>query len=447
LGGADLGGGVAAGGLGLTVPPESYWSMLAEGGGTATDAAAAGAGTVDLGAGATGLNEFGALNGQALASEAGFVPGSFELGTTASGGTAASGLGGGFSLTDAITNPVGKVGSALQRVINGQGTKEDMATLSTAATVAGGAAALGGAVSGGLGGGTTQTSTTNVPGMSAEEKELIGIYTELAKRQLASVDQLQPFQKRLLELSLAELEAQTASDKAVNGAVSPEERAALARDEFDRSKRLGPIQDEILGIQLDTLRRGGAATPEQKAQIAASTDSAIQAGYGDIDMATERGIGLISDELANSRGLRMTDTPILREATLLTRAAGDQKASLSKNLRAGQANAELNYPLGVAQLTSQIGGQQQAIAENAKQFQETLRQRAFENRMKITGQATSTGLGLASTGGGQGSLSALTQSRLAGGTTTTNVDRGIGLAEIGSFASGIGGLMTGLGRL
>jgi hypothetical protein len=361
-----------------------------------------------------------------------------------SGATASGSTSGPFSnIGNMITKPFTSVGN----LISGNGSSDDLKTLGTAASLAGGAAALGGAVSGGLGGSTTQTSTTSVPGMTAEERELIGIYTQLAKRQLSAVDELQPFQKKMLEMSLAEMERQLADDQAISGAITPAERAAAARDEFDRTQRLGPINDEILQMQLDTLRRGGAASPEQKAAIGASTDSAIAAGYGDIDAATGRGIGLIADELSNARGLRLSDSPMSSEAALLSREGLIQKGSLEKNLRANQANAELNYPLGVAQLTSQIGGQQQGIAANAKQFAEELRQRAFQNRMALTNSASSTGLGLASTNGGGGALSALTNQRLAGASTTTNVSRSLGLSDLGNLASGIGGAMSGFSRL
>lgn len=45
--------------------------------------------------GASGMNEFGTMTGQALPSDFNFTPGTFALGTTAAGGTAASALGGG----------------------------------------------------------------------------------------------------------------------------------------------------------------------------------------------------------------------------------------------------------------------------------------------------------------------------------------------------------------
>jgi len=188
----------------------------------------------------------------------------------------------------------------------------------------------------------------------------------------------------------------------MDAAVTPEQRAAAAKSEFERSQRMGPMQDELMQMQLESLRRGGAASPEQIELIKNATDASIAAGSADIDTSTQRGIGLISDELANSRGLRMTDTPILREATLLSRAGMDQKSSLINNLRAGEATARLNLPLAIQQVQSGINLNQQGVAANAQQFAADLKQRAYQNRLALSGQTASGGIGLASVGSGAG---------------------------------------------
>jgi hypothetical protein len=347
---------------------------------------------------------------------------------------------GGTGLPSGLSN----IASAVKRAFTGDGSGSDYATT---LGVVGGGAALASGLSGSFGGGTTQTSSTNVPGMSAEERELIALNAELTRRQLSAIDQLQPFQRQMLEMALAEMQRQQAEDSAVSGAVSPEERAALARDEFQRAQRMGPMQDEVMQIQLDALRRNGAATPEQEALIKRATDSSIESAGYDIDAATARGIGLISDEIANSRGLRLTDSPMSSEAALLAREGVIQKGGIEKSLRANEANAKLNYPLAVSQLSSQMSALPAQIATSARDFQETLRQRAFANRMAVTGNATSTGLGLSSVGGGNAALSALTNNRLASASTTTNVNRGIGLSDVGNVASGVGNLIYGASRL
>ncbi len=166
-------------------------------------------------------------------------------------------------------------------------------------------------------------------------------------------------------------------------------------------------------IQLQAARQGGRATPEQLQAIKEATDAGISAGTSDIDLSTKRGIGLIADELANSRGLRLSDSPISSEAALLARGGEDQKASLIKNLRAGQASAALNYPLAASQVTSGINLSQQNVASAAERFQSELRQRAAANRMALFGTSSNSGLGLASIGSGVGSstLGTLTGNR------------------------------------
>jgi len=291
------------------------------------------------------------------------------------------------------------------------------------------------------GGGSTTNVVTSTPAPTAEEQELIKLNTELARRQLAQLDTLAPFQKELLDITIADLRRQGAETAALNAAITPEQQAAFAKSEFDRASRLGPIQEELLQKQLDLIRSGGAATPEQEARIKAGTDAAISAGSSDIDASTQRGLGLIADELANARGLRLSDSPIKGEAALLAREGEIQKGSLVKNLRAAEASAKLNYPLAVQQLQSGINLSTQNVADAAKQFQAELRQRAFNNRLLLSGQTSSTGLGLASVGSGAGvgTLSALSGVRSANTTRTgTSFDPAAYLQGIGSLARGIG---------
>ena len=310
-------------------------------------------------------------------------------------------------------------------------------------------------MSGLFGGGSSTTIVQNTtPEPSAAELELIALNRDLAQKQLANVESLQPFQQELLTLSLDELRRQSSVSRARDEILTPDRIRRQAeleesigtlsleslQQDAERAKRLGPVQDELLQLQLDSLRRGGAATPEQIAQIKQATDAGIASGSADIDLQTQRGIGLISDELANSRGLRMTDTPILREATLLTRAGDDQKAGLVRNLRSAEMTARLNHPLAVQQIQSGINLNQQSVANNAQQFQAELRNRAYQNRLALTGNAGNFGIGLASISNGNGALNSLTQSRMNSGTRTTTGDNPANLQGIGSVLSGVGAL-------
>lgn len=291
-----------------------------------------------------------------------------------------------------------------------------------------------------FGGGDKSTTVVNTPGpMSDEERELIKLQTDLSKRQLANIDQLQPFQKELIDLSLADLRRQKAESAALDAVITPEQRAAASKADFERAQRLGPIQDELLQRQLDEIRRGGGASPEQIQRIKEAADAGIAAGTSDIDASTQRGIGLISDELANSRGLRLSDSPIKGEAALLAREGEIQKGSLVKNLRAGEATARLNYPLAAQQLTSGINLSTQQVTDAARTFQSELRQRAFQNRLALTGQTSGTGIGLASIGDPSRSIAGLQS--LRGSTSQTNTSGGgMDLQGIGSLAGGIAGV-------
>lgn len=283
------------------------------------------------------------------------------------------------------------------------------------------------------------TSTQTAAPPTPEEAKLIDLNTQLAQKQLANLDQLAPFQQELISQSLAEMKRQGAISSAIDEAVTPEQQAELAKQDFERAQRLGPIQEELLQRQLDEVRRGGAATPEQLQQIKDATDAAITAGSADIDLSTQRGIGLIADELANSRGLRLSDSPITSEAALLARGGEDQKANLIKSLRAGEATARLNFPLAASQITSGINLATQNVADAAKAFQADLRQRAFQNRLALSGQASQSGIGVAGVGGGAGvgTLSALTSVR-GRSSTGTLFDPTALLNNIGAIGRGIG---------
>ena len=179
---------------------------------------------------------------------------------------------------------------------------------------------MGGLIDSIFGGGeSTSTTQVNVPPMTEEEKQLLTLNTQLAQKQLDNINALAPFQQELLNSSLADLRRQNAQQTALDSAVSPEEQAAAYKADFERQQRMGPLQDEILQRQLEQIRSGGAATPEQLQRIKEAADAGIAAGSADIDASTQRGIGLIKDELANSRGLRLSDSPISSEAALLSR--------------------------------------------------------------------------------------------------------------------------------
>ena len=282
-----------------------------------------------------------------------------------------------------------------------------------------------------------KNSNVSIPGLSAEESELVNLSTQLAKRQLANIDSLMPFQQEMLKQSYAELQRQGRISGAMSGAITPEMEADLMKQDFERARKLGPIQDQLLQAQLDAMQ--GKISPQQQAAM----DAAIAAGEGDIDRSTQSGIGMIADELANSRGMRLSDSPIMREAGLLAEKGQELKKSLAQNIRATGMTA---FP----QMSAGIGLNQQAIADAAKSFQADLRQRASSNRMALFGGASQSGIGLAGVGGGAGSsaLSSLSGVRAQmKSTSERGFDPAAYLSGHGQFGQGSGSFMKGLGGL
>lgn len=305
--------------------------------------------------------------------------------------------------------------------------------------VVGGAVSIGGALGmfGDKGGGSVTVNNQTAP-MSPEEAHLLDLQTQLSQAQLDNVNALKPYQTELINQSISNLQSQGKYQAALDAAITPEQQAQAAADQFKQAQAMAPMQQQLLQMQLDDLKRGGAATDAQKKLIGDAADSAIAAGTGDINTQTQRGIGMIADELANSRGMRLSDSPITGEAALLTRAGNDQVASLTKNLRAAQAQGVLNYPLAAQSLQSGINMNQQQLFQSAQNFQDQLRQQAYQNRLALTGPTTTTGLGLSSVGSPASSIYALNSTR--GGTQTTN--KGLGIGDWLSAGSKVMGMFS-----
>ena len=268
-------------------------------------------------------------------------------------------------------------------------------------------------------------STTTVDPPTKEETALTVKQTELAQFQLdelrrqtdlqaAEQERLEPLLKQLEELQPLQLD--------------------LAKQDLTRALELGPISDELLQLELENIKRGGAATPEQEQLIGQATEFGIEAGESDIAKfqgdATER----IAQELAPALGLRPTDTPVLDRAARVASEAVRQQGQLVRGLRQAEATAKLNFPLAAQQLQSAQTQFQQQLSEATSQFQGQLRNSAFLNRLRLSEAPQRFGLGLA-TGV---SVPGLGRSR-QGGTTVTS-GGGIGLSGIGSILSGVGNI-------
>ena len=271
-------------------------------------------------------------------------------------------------------------------------------------------------------GGKSTTTVTHAP-PSPQEQALISIQTQLAQQQLAEIQRQSAFQQQAFE-----------QFKPLIDSIHKESERQAAR-----AKSFEPIQDEVLNMQLEALRRGGAASPQQMETIRTATDAALAAGEVDIDRFQTDANRRLRDELANSLGLRPTDSPVLDRGAQIGAEAVRQKGQLAQGLRSAQATATLDYPLAVNQMQAGIGLSQQQLLQSASEFSKQLSEAAFLNRLSLVQGQGQLGLGLATginSGIGQ-TLSTLAGRR--GQTTTTKQSMGIG-----SILGGVGGLFSAL---
>src|SRR5579864_2383404 len=287
------------------------------------------------------------------------------------------------------------------------------------------------------GGGTTTVAPAPMP---QQELDLIGMQTQLAQQQLGAAQAAAPLNQQLINQASQQLTSQNAYQTALDAAISPQQQAQAAATQFQNAGTLSNDQIQLAQMQLAQLQAGPGATPQEQQQIAQATQAAETAGVGDINTQTQQGLNMISDQLANSRGLRLSDSPIGSEAALLEQQQGNQISSLVNNLAANQANATLNYPLAVQGLQSSISSNQQNSNAAFQAFQSQLQQQAATNRLALTGPAITSGLGLASGNPAGSALGAFNN-----GSTTTAPLSLSGLGQLGSGIGAVGGLFSGSG--
>ncbi len=281
---------------------------------------------------------------------------------------------------------------------------------------------------------TKTTSTTVIPEPSAAEKELTEKNLEL------------------IEFELERLKAEGVAIEKFGEEIKPflEAQSAEADRLAARARDVEPIEDEILDIRLEELRRGGAASPEQLKLIGEAGDAALEAGGVDIERFRTESLEALRSELAPALGLRPSDTPILDRGGKVAAEATRQGGQLASRIRESQASAKLNFPLAAGQLTNAIGFGLQQTTEATRQFQASLAQQAFVNRLNVTG--LSSGIGLSLSGNPAGTIasgaSPFLQSRLASGSTTsTTGGLGATISGISSLAGGAGGILRGFGAV
>lgn len=304
----------------------------------------------------------------------------------------------------------------------------------------------------GKGGGSTTTVTTvAMPPKSQEELDLMKKQNELLdiqigelRRQNEALQAVFPQQKELLGAQLTATTALVEAQKAQTARI--ERLAALQEpviaEQLALQRETLPLQRAQLELQQALLREvAKPETPEQKELRELSEKRAlaylkgeapplseaqrerIGTVFGEAETDAERGLREFAEELAASRGLRLTDTPIGGEVL-------ERRAELARTLGGARARAELD-----------VGRAEQEFTEGVRQFQEGLRQRAFMNRLALTTGQLPSAVGAALptfgvpwggggvpgfTTGGAGELfgsvnpmlSRLAQERLAGSATT-----------------------------
>lgn len=299
-----------------------------------------------------------------------------------------------------------------------------------------------------MGGGSKTTSTTTVT-QTAEEKAYTQKQIELATKQLQYLEEQHQIQTDIYTLTKPLLEQYTLlAQQDIAEQNSPEYQALKAKQnqlttaQMDSALRNMPIQDELLQRQLDEIRRGGAATDEQKALIKSVADRALESGQTDINRFLDQGIDKIRNQMAPARGFRPDDAPMIDAAQRVLEEATRQQGQLTSNIRGAQAQEELNYPLNASNVTNQWNQWQQNYNQGMNQFLAGLSQSAAQNRTQLMSQLF--GAPMASQ---QNGLNLLNSARpnpvdFARNTTTTQKQ-----SSGGSIFGSIGGILSGIGSM
>ena len=241
---------------------------------------------------------------------------------------------------------------------------------------------------------STQKSKTKQFGFTELEELLQGINLDTLRTQLGQITQQIEFQAKQFAASAPALEQLRLNQEIENSLFTPEEQKQRRLDEITRQDQISAGQDELLERQLELIRGGPGATDEQKFLINQSTEAQIASGESDILDFSRRALSQIAEELAPSRGLRPTDSPIQDRGFLVGEEAVRQQGQLVRGLRGAQSQAELNFPLAANQSQAALGQFQQQLGQTSEQFNQQLQQQAFQNRLNLSGQSGNLGLGL-----------------------------------------------------
>ncbi|HUU43912.1 MAG TPA: hypothetical protein VMX57_09030, partial [Planctomycetota bacterium] len=231
-------------------------------------------------------------------------------------------------------------------------------------------------------------SITTLPAPTQEEQALMAAMLQLAGFQISNLNNL---------AKMAQSEFGIVPDlfKGFATDISLTDLAAIARPEqivrdVQQARQFARASTELLQYQLETIRTGGAATPEQKATIKRATDAQLARVESDIDRSTKDTLTLLREELSPGLGLRSSDTPILDRGGRIAEEATRQKGQAAREAQALAATQELQLPVQLSNLAS---GQQDFV-EGSRQYQETLALQDFMARQGLIQPVNQFGLGL-----------------------------------------------------
>lgn len=263
---------------------------------------------------------------------------------------------------------------------------------------------------------TDATTKIKLPPASEDEKELLRINLELARGQLASMEEAKGFQTRTLQVAEADLDRIQQQQSILDELLPPGEQKERMRLQLEREEKSAEAAAELEQIELERARLGGAASPEQKKLIEEAGTAALALGESDIRRQSQENLELLTEELSPSLGLRPGDTPIQIRGQRIIEEGIRQEAQLARQIRGGQAQAELSLPTAQAQVFGALGQNQQQISQAASQYQAQLRSQAAANRLRFSQGA---GLALAGSGAAAQGLALAQAPRMAQPKTIT----------------------------
>jgi len=245
-----------------------------------------------------------------------------------------------------------------------------------------------------MGGSTSKTKSYPVP-KTAREKQLERTQLQFARETLDAFRAQGEFQRVQAALAPTALEEISGQEDPLS-ALSRAERSELIRDYYMEAMEGTRRAAELSDLELERIKRGAAATPEQAALIKAVADAELASGLQDISRYAGEEREALAEELAPRLGLHRSDTPILDRGGRISSAAIEAAAKLVSDVRGRQAQAMLSYPLAAGEYTGTSALAQQQLGYSRADVLADLNQRAYENRLALTGQIGAQGLGLAS---------------------------------------------------